>query len=174
MLGLSSLVIAYHDIVNCMTCCNLCFISPGEGLMASSSIKQLKLDSCEIDDEGITVFSDYLPGAQSLTVLELQRNTFGPRGAQQIAVVIKRNNSIEKIVLIGCSAIGKEGTISLLQSLVVNQTVQTLFLPLMYEKMVEPETLHLSSRVVWLPDAVLERIVDLSWTPINPISLGKW
>ncbi len=150
-----------------------CFTSPGEAVKASSSVKRLKLDSCEIGDVGITTLSQFLLETETLKDLMLSRNTFGPQGAEQIAMVMEKSKSIENIVLIGCNEIEKEGTNRLLQSLAVNQTVQTLFLPLMCKEMVEPEYVHLSGRVACLPDAVLERIVDLSWTPIDPISLGK-
>ncbi len=149
------------------------FVFPGEAVKASSSVKQLNLDSCKIGDEGITTLSQFLLATETLKDLVLQRNTFGPQGAEQIAMVMEKSKSIENIVLIGCSAIGKEGTNRLLQSLAVNQTVQTLFLPRMYKTFVEPENSHFSSRVAWLPDAVFKGTVDLSWTHINPISLGK-
>ncbi len=138
----------------------------------STSVKQLKLDSCNIDDEGMTILSQFLPETLTLTDLELQRNIFGPRGAQELAMVLKSNKSIENIVLIGCTTVGEEGTQRLLQGLAVNQTVQTLFLPLVYEKVTEPENPHVSTRMAWLPDVVLKDAVDLSWSPVNPQSLG--
>ncbi len=138
------------------------------------NMKELKLNCCGIDDDGIAILSGSLLPASNLKGLEVQRNLFGPTGAQALARMIEGTNSIESIALLGCDAIGDEGVITLLQSLTVNQTVQTLFLPDIYECTVGSEYSQQANRVVWLPDIALQSAVDLSGAHVNAKILGKF
>ncbi len=138
------------------------------------NIKELKLNSCGIDDDGIAILSGFLFPASNLKGLEVQRNSFGPTGAQALARMIEGSNSIESIALLGCDAIGEKGTIKLLRSLKVNQSVQTLFLPDIYEYAVGSEYSHQANRVVWLPDIALQSAVDLSGAHVDAKSIGKF
>ncbi len=146
----------------------------GEGVRGSPSMKELKLNSCTIDDDGIAILSGSLLPTSNLKSLEVQRNLFGPTGAQALARMIEGSNSIESIALLGCDAIGEEGASKLLQSLKVNQSVQTLFLPEIYEYAVGSEYSQQANRVVWLPDIALQSAVDLSGAHVNAKSLGKF
>ncbi len=137
-------------------------------------MKELKLNCCGIDDDGITILSGSLLPSSDLKVFEVQRNLFGPTGAQALARTIEGSNSIESMALLGCDAIGVQGTIALLQSLTVNQCVQTLFLPEIYKYTVGSEYSQLANRVVWLPDIALQSAVDLSGARVNAKSLGKF
>ncbi len=143
-------------------------------MRGSSNMKELRLNSCGIDDDGIAILSGSLLPASNLKRLEVQRNVFGPTGAQALARMIEGRNSIESIALLGCDAIGEEGTITLLQSLAVNQSVQTLFLPDIYEHTVGSEHSQQANRVVWLPDIALQSTVDLSGAHVNAEGLGKF
>ncbi len=138
------------------------------------NMKELKLNCCGIDDGGIAILSGSILPASNLKGLEVQRNLFGPTGAQALARMIEGINSIEIIALLGCDAIGEEGTIALLQSLKVNRSVHTLFLPDIYEYAVGSEYSQQANRVVWLPDIALQSAVDLSGAYINAKSLGKF
>ncbi len=146
----------------------------GEGVRGSPTMKELKMNSCTIDDDGIAILSGSLLLASNLKGLELQKNLFGPTGAQALARMIEGSNSIESIALLGCDAIGNEGAITLLRSLTVNQSVQTLFLPDIYEYAVGSEYYQQANRVVWLPDIALQSAVDLSGAHISAKSLGKF
>ncbi len=137
-------------------------------------MKELKLNSCGIDDDGIAILSGSLSPESNLKGLEVQRNSFGPVGGQTLARMIEGCNSIESIALLGCDAIGEEATIALLQSLSINQSVQTLFLPDTYECAVGSEYSQQANRVVWLPDIALQSAVDLSGAHVNAKSLGKF
>ena len=139
---------------------------------SSVTLKELILDSCNIDDEAVTAVCEFLSVSSTLTILQLQRNPIALRGAEQLAIAIKSNKYIENINLIGCSQIGREGIDRLLQSLNVNQSIQFLFLPKVYES-VDSEWQSTCTRVAWLPDEVLGNVVDLSWTHISAKALGK-
>ncbi len=143
-------------------------------MRGSSNMKELKLNSCTIDDDGIAILSGSLLLASNLKGLELQKNLFGPTGAQALARMIEGSNSIKSVALLGCDAIGEEGASTLLRSLTVNQSVQTLFLPDTYKYTVGSEHSQQANRVVWLPDIALQNAVDLSGAHVNAKGLGKF
>ncbi len=74
-------------------------------MRGNPNMKELKLNSCGIDDDGIAILSGSLLPASNLKDLEVQRNLFGPAGAQALARMIEGSNSIESIALLGCDAI---------------------------------------------------------------------
>ncbi len=142
-------------------------------MKSSPNLKVLKLSSCGIDDEGMVSLTKALTQSSRLKELQLQRNIFTHEGAVDLAKVIQGNRSLETISLLGCDAVGKIGTIRLLQSLTTNQTVQKLFLPDAFQHVSNSEHSYLASRVVWLPDIATQNIVKLYGTRVNVRSLGE-
>ena len=149
------------------------FITPGEGINNNPSIKELRLNGCKMNDKLIAILCGSVMQTSTLKILQVQRNTFGPVGAQDIANVIKSSSSIESVVLLGCNAIKQDGINILLQGLASNEGVQVLFLPDIYKHATEAEYPHLAGRLVWLPDIVHETVVDLFGMSVSIGALGK-
>ncbi len=98
---------------------------------------------------------------------------FDHEGAFELAKAVRASSSIETISLLGCTAVGKDGVISLLRSLSNNQSVQKMFLPDVFEQDAVTDYPHLASRVAWLPDIATQSVVAVYHTKVNIGHLGE-
>ncbi len=147
--------------------------SVAECVNNSQNLIDLRLSCCSISDQGMTYLSRALAQSTKLKEVQLQRNAFGFAGAQELAKAIVSNKCIQSLSLLGCDAMGEEGTTRILQSLTGNSSVQKVFLPDAFEHVVTHDHSDLSSRVVWLPDVDTLKVVNLSEKTVDVTRLGK-
>ncbi len=147
--------------------------SVAECVENSANLIDLRLGCCSIDDQGMIYLSRALAQSTMLKEVQLQRNSFGFTGAQELAEAIKSSRSIQSLSLLGCDTMGEEGTTRILQSLSWNLSVEKVFLPDTFQHVVTHDHSGLSSRVVWLPDVATQKVVNLSEKTVNVTRLGK-
>ena len=135
-------------------------------------LSDLRLSCCSINEEGISHLATVLTGSSRLKNLELQGNPIKESGAKSLADMLKTNTSLESLSLLGCSTMTSTGARRLLESLLCNKTMKTLFLP----DDIKPQSQEfdiIQDRVIWSPDVSSQEKVNLSDKVINAKALGK-
>ena len=111
--------------------------------------KHLSLWDCHIDDKAAIQVASLL-NLKTVTLLWLKDNPIGVKGASVFAEKLHYNTSLRTLDL-NCESIGLEGTQKLIDSLLQNSTLETLWLPGEYESSVSASEAYqrVKHRIKW-------------------------
>lgn len=124
-------------------------------VLQNSSVRDLFLTNCGIDDAVMAVVCEALCSNSVLRTLSVSSNPIDDNGAAAFAKTLTKNSTLQMVNLWG-TLIGKEGTIRLLSSLCVNVSIITITLSVKLEEQVSrfvDESNYcgvIRSRILWL------------------------
>lgn len=100
-------------------------IELAKALSQNSTLKQLDLSGCQVDDEGVGYLSEALKGNDSLEYLWLSDNKIKATGAKHLSELVEANKTLRTLYL-RSNEIGVTGATFILKSLQKNSSLRDL------------------------------------------------
>lgn len=123
----------------------LLFRSTAKALAHNTSLLELALSQCDLDDEAIHCLNIGLSCCK-LQKLDLSRNPFTKQGALELSSVLKVHPTLKEMNVLLCDGIEDDGAAALIDALRSNNTLRMLRLDENYKHLVQHSLIN---RVKW-------------------------